>query len=453
MNRAAYACLVRAAAPLLAARVYLRARSDSLYGVAPGERFGLYGASPRDARRPVWVHAVSLGETRAAQPLIQALLERGLPVLLTHMTATGRREGGRLFADAIARGQLRQCWVPYDLPGACRRFLAAMRPRCGLLIEREVWPNLVHAANAAGIPMALVSGRLSARSVQRGRYAGRVLREAYAGLSRVLAQTEADAQRLRAAGAAQPQACGNIKFDAAVSGHQLARGRAWRAAWNRPAIAVASTHEGEEAAFAQALAARAGAQYAPLLVIVPRHPDRFDAVAAALRAAGLRVARRTEVPALQPLPAGTQVLLGDTMGEMAAYYAACDVAIVAGGFMARGGQNLIEACAAGAPVVVGPHARNFRQATEEAIAAGAARRAADPADALAQAAALLADAPARRAMAEAGRRYVASHAGAVVRCLEALDGLLGASGAQSVDRPTAQALEGSAAAPLRRSEA
>jgi len=426
MNRLLYANLIRAAAPLVAARVYMRGRSDPLYRASIGERFGHYPETPHDRNRPVWIHAVSLGETRAAQPLVQSLLNQGLPVLLTHMTATGRREGQRLFADAAARGQLTQCWVPYDFPNACRRFLAAMRPRCGILIEREVWPNLVHAANEQGVPMALVSARLSERSARRGQYAGRVLRDAFAGLAQVQAQTEEDARRLRQAGARQVQVAGNIKFDAAVSEHQITRGLAWRSAWDRPVIVVASTHEGEEAAFAQALLARCGQATAaqPLLVIVPRHPERFDPVAAQLGAAGLRVARRSGLNPLQPLPPDTQVLLGDSMGEMASYYAASDVAIVAGGFLSTGGQNLIEACATGTPVVVGPHARHFKQATTEAIAAGAAIRTPDAEAALAQALALL-DAPAQREqMGQAGRAYVARHAGAVQRIVQALELLL-----------------------------
>lgn len=403
----------------------MRARFDPLYGTSIGERFGHYGAGPADGKRPVWIHALSLGETRAAQPLVHSLLDRRLPVLLTHMTATGRREGSNLFAGAIERGQLRQAWLPYDLPGACRRFLKAMAPRCGVLIEREVWPNLVHEANTLGVPMVLASARLSERAARDSHRAGRVLQDAYAGLNRVLAQTDADAARLRGAGARSVEVCGNMKFDASVSEHQIARGRAWRAAWNCPVITLASTHEGEEAAFAQALAARTASMAEPaLLVVVPRHPERFDAVAAQLAEAGLAVARRTVLDPLQPLPAGTQVLLGDTMGEMAAYYGASDVAIVAGGFVAQGGQNLIEACAAGTPVVVGPHARHFQQATEEAIAAGAALRTADAASALAAALDLLGNLPTRNAMSRAGLEYVARHTGAVARIMQAMAPLL-----------------------------
>ncbi|HTK01703.1 MAG TPA: 3-deoxy-D-manno-octulosonic acid transferase [Bordetella sp.] len=431
MNRIAYACILRASAPALVARALARGRSDALHSAALWERFGFGYALPPSGVAPVWVHAVSLGETRAAQPLIQELLKRRWPVVLTHTTATGRREGARLFSVAIDSGQLRQAWLPYDMPGACKRFLEEVAPSCGILIEREVWPNMIHEANARGVPMVLASARLSERSARRGRYAGRVLREAYAGLDRVLAQTEEDAVRLRASGARDVKVCGNIKFDMAVPADQAALGRAWRGMWQRRVVVIASTQEGEEAAFIQAYAGRAWpdeGRDAPLLIIVPRHPERFEAVAAQLAETRLRWVRRSAVDLLRPLPEGTQIMLGDSMGELLAYYAASDVAIVAGGFIAAGGQNLIEPCAMGTPVVVGPHARNFTQVTQEALSVGAALRAPDPAGALDIAIKLVDNAPARADMIAAGLRYVASHAGAGERILQETSRLLSERG-------------------------
>lgn len=427
MNRTTYACLLRACAPVLAARALARGRSDALHGAALWERFGFGYALPPSGVAPVWIHALSLGETRAAQPLVQALLQRRWPVILTHTTATGRREGARLFGVAIESGQLRQAWLPYDTPGACRRFLDEIAPSCGILIEREVWPTMIHEAGTRGVPMILASARLSERSARRGRYAGRVLRDAYAGLDRVLAQTQHDAARLRASGARNVQVCGNIKFDVAVPLDQAALGRTWRQMWQRPAVIVASTHDGEEAAFIQAYAGRAWFREGrdlPLLVIVPRHPERFDAVAAQLAHTRLNWTRRTAIDLLRPLPEGLQVLLGDSMGELPAYYAAADVAIVAGSFIATGGQNLIEPCAVGTPVVVGPHANNFMQFTQEAIVAGAALRAPDPSAALDIAIELTANATARADMVAAGQRYVASHRGAVERTVREVAQLL-----------------------------
>jgi 3-deoxy-D-manno-octulosonic-acid transferase len=347
------------------------------------------------------------------------------------MTATGRREGARLFNIAIDSGQLRQAWLPYDTPGACKRFLNKIVPSCGILIEREVWPNLIHEANLRGIPMVLASARLSERSAKRGQLAGRVLRDAYAGLDRVLAQTEQDATRLRTCGARHVKICGNIKFDVVAPADQITLGRTWRKIWNRPVIIIASTQEGEETAFIHALVTREwphGNQDTPLLVIVPRHPERFDSVAAQLAEAGLRWIRRTAIDLQHPLPEGVQVLLGDSMGELPAYYAAGDVAIVAGGFIATGGQNLIEPCAVGTPVVVGPHARNFAQVTQEALSVGAVLRATDPADALDIALKLMDNAPTRANMVAAGLRYVASHVGAGKRVLDNVAQLLAARG-------------------------
>lgn len=370
---------------------------------------------------PVWVHAVSLGETRAAQPLLRALLDEGLPVLLTHMTATGRAEGARLFPEAIASGQLRQVWLPYDFPGATRRFMRLWRPRCGLLIEREIWPNLLAAARKAGVPMALVSARYSASSLRQAARMGSVMREALGGLDRVLAQTPQDAARLEQAGAPTPIVTGNLKFDLMLPAAQVQDGQSWRARQGRPVISIASTREGEDAFFIDAIKRLGGAPGGPLFILIPRHPQRFDEAAALLASAGLPFVRRG---AGGEPGADTAVLLGDTLGEMAFYYAASDVAIVAGSFAPLGGQNLIEACAAGVPTIVGTHTFNFQQAAEDAIAAGAVLRAPDASGAVEIALELLADHSRRQTIGEAARAWSASHAGASARTMHALAPLL-----------------------------
>lgn len=423
MNRGVYTLALRALSPLIWLWMGHRARrAGGQWEIFSPQRFGrLPAASSSDSQAaPVWVHAVSLGETRAAQPLLQALLDRGLPVLLTHVTATGRAEGARLFQDAIGRGQLRQAWLPYDFPGATRRFMAASRPRCGLLIEREVWPNLLAAARAAGVPMGLVSARFSASSLRQAGRMGGVMREALAGLDAVLAQTAEDAARLAQAGARQPVVTGNLKFDLALPPTQVQAGQAWRQRLGRPVVAVASTREGEDGAFIEAIKRHAkvsGTHNAPLFLLIPRHPQRFDEAARLLDEAGLAYARRSA--GAEP-GADTTVLLGDTLGEMAFYYAASDVAIVAGSFAPLGGQNLIEACAAGVPVIVGPHTFNFKQAAEDAIEAGAAQRAPDAAQAVDAAMVLLADEARRRRGGEAARAWFGAHAGATGRTLDAL---------------------------------
>jgi 3-deoxy-D-manno-octulosonic-acid transferase len=384
----------------------------------------------------IWIHAVSLGETRAAQPLIQLLLDYGLPILLTHTTPTGRAEGARLFAEAIASGQLRQTWLPYDFPGSTRRFMAYFRPRCGILIEREVWPNLINEAGRADVSMVLVSARLSERSVQRSRWARRALRRAYAALDLVLAQTQADADRLRRVGAFGPHVTGNLKFDVALSPSQLEDGRRWRQSVGRPTIAIASTRDGEEEMFVAGIQdAAAGADSAGVLyMLIPRHPQRFGEAAAVVQQRDLRIMRRSAGVGIPP--SQTSVLLGDTLGEMAFYYAAADVAIIGGGFAPLGGQNLIEACAAGTPVIVGPYMHNFAQATADAVAAGAAIQVTDAVEALRMAHALLADEPRRAAMREAALAWTAAHAGATRRTVEAL-------------RPWLGSLPGKTAAPSR----
>jgi len=423
MNRGVYTLALRALSPLIWLWMGRRAkRAGGQWEIFSPERFGRLPASHPAAPQaaPVWVHAVSLGETRAAQPLLQALLDRGLPVLLTHVTATGRAEGARLFQDAIARGQLCQAWLPYDFPGATRRFMTSRQPRCGLLIEREIWPNLLAAARTAGVPMALVSARFSASSLRQAGRMGSVMREALAGLDAVLAQTAEDAARLTEAGARPPAVTGNLKFDLALPEAQVRAGQAWRERLGRRVVAVASTREGEDSGFIDAIkrhASNSGTHGSPLFLLIPRHPQRFDEAAGLLAAAGLAFTRRSE--GVDPSP-DTVVLLGDTLGEMAFYYAASEVAIVAGSFAPLGGQNLIEACAAGVPVIVGPHTFNFKQAAEDAIEAGAAQRVPDAGQAVDTAMELLADEARRERGGEAARAWFGAHAGATRRTLDAL---------------------------------
>jgi len=453
MNRGVYTLALRALAPLLWLWMARRAkRAGGEWGVFSRERFGnradLHPSAPASTptpaldstpadfasvpasappaapfswSAPVWVHAVSLGETRAALPLLHALLDRGLPVLLTHMTATGRAEGQRLFADAIARGQLRQAWLPYDFPGATRRFMQGYQPRCGLLIEREIWPNLLAAARRAKVPMALVSARYSASSLRQAGRMGGVMREALAGLDLVLAQTAEDAGRLKQAGAPEPIVTGNLKFDLVLPAAQVQAGKAWRTHLGRQVIAIASTREGEDALFIEAIKRHSGQPGAPLFVLIPRHPQRFDEAAQLLSDAQLPFVRRSTGG--EP-DAQTSVLLGDTLGEMAFYYAASDVAIVAGSFAPLGGQNLIEACAAGVPVIVGPHTFNFLQAAEDAIAAGAAFKAGDASSAVDTAWSLLVNDVQRQVAGQAARQWSAGHAGATARTMQALTTLL-----------------------------
>jgi 3-deoxy-D-manno-octulosonic-acid transferase len=433
MSRLVYSLVLRLLAPLIWLWMWRRAkRAGGDWQIFSTGRFGHDPSEHRRpaSERPVWVHAVSLGETRAAQPLVMGLLARGLPVLLTHTTATGKTEGARLFADAISKGQLRQRWLPYDFSGSVRRFFDAYHPRLGVLIEREVWPNLLAAARRSSVPMALVSARFSESSRRQARWLGGAVRQALDGLDVVLAQTPADAERLIRAGAKHTVVAGNLKFDAGLPEAIVAAGRQWKQSLGRPVIAIASTREGEEAQFIALISERLAAGDSstpttrpPLYLLIPRHPQRFAEVADLLDDAGLHYVRRSRV-SNTALPDTMQVFLGDTLGEMPFFYGASDVAIIGGSFAKLGGQNLMEACAAGVPVIMGPHTFNFAQAAEDAITAGGALRMSNAREAFDAAHLLLIDVQKREKMAAAGKLWTTQHAGATNRILDALSAYL-----------------------------
>jgi 3-deoxy-D-manno-octulosonic-acid transferase len=416
--RTAWAWLLRLLLPLVFVRLWWRGRREPGYRRAWGERLGLGAASAPGA---VWVHAVSLGETRAASALIDALRARvpGVRILLTHGTATGREAGA-----ALLRPSDHQCWLPYDTPGATRRFLRRHQPAVGVLMETEVWPNLILQAHEAGVPMVLANARLSERSARKGQRLSALLAPAARALDLVLAQTRDDAARLSAAGAREVEVLGNLKFDMAPDAALVGRGRQWRAALQRPVVMMASSREGEEQPLMQAW--RAQAEPRPLLLLVPRHPQRFDAVAQIVRDAGLTLERRsrwTDMPA--PDAHQADVWLGDSLGEMPLYYAASDVALLGGSFAPLGGQNLIEAAACACPVVMGPHTFNFEQAADHAVAARAALRVDDLDQGVARAIELTRDAL-HAQWAERAGAFAQVHKGAARRMAERIVQLAGA---------------------------
>lgn len=406
--KALYALLWMAVAPLALARLFWRGRKLPGYRAHIGERFGRYApASPQPC---IWVHAVSVGETRAAVPVIESL-RASHPrhrILLTHMTPTGRATGQELFGDRVERA-----WLPYDLGFATRAFVRHFKPELGIVLETELWPRLLEQCRAHGIPVLLANARLSERSARRYARWPSLARWALANLAGIAAQTEADARRFVALGAAPHavEVTGNVKFDLAVPADTPARSGELRILFgaSRPVWVAGSTREGEEALLLDAL------EQVPrevLLVIVPRHPQRFDEVADLARARGLGVARRS---AGSPVDPGVRVVVGDTMGEMLAYYGAADVVLVGGSFLEFGSQNLIEACALGKPVVFGRHTYNFEQAAEGALAAGAAIRVEDAAAGLAAALEVTRDAGKRERMGAAALAFVESHRGATAR--------------------------------------
>ncbi|MGB6241499.1 MAG: 3-deoxy-D-manno-octulosonic acid transferase [Castellaniella sp.] len=439
MSRWLYSWLLATLSPLLLAWMGMRARrAGGHWAVLDATRFGRYRETPPPAGA-IWIHAVSLGETRAAQPLIRALLDRGHRVLLTHMTATGLAEGRRAHAADLATGVLQQAWLPYDFPGATRRFLQHHQPALGVLIERELWPNLVFAAQRSGIPLILASARLSEAALRRTERLGGLMRQTYGRITRTYAQSLADAQRLERLGARQVSVSGNFKFDVGLDQDKVARGQDFAAQLGSRVIAIASTREGEDAAFIRGIrhlherAAAAGTESdSPLLwMLIPRHPQRFDEAAAQLQAAGLSFIRRTQLVALgdggsSALAACRQatVLLGDTLGEMPWYYACSQVAIVGGSFAPLGGQNFIEASALGRPVIVGPHTAHFEQAVTDARAAGALVQVSDADQALRQAVRWLDDPAVLTQTGQAGCDWVRQHAGAVARVVNGIEDLL-----------------------------
>ena len=412
LARAGYSLLLRTAVPLYRLRLLWRGRREPLYATAIGERFGRY----REPFAPgaLWMHAVSLGETRAMVPLVEALraARPGLRFVFTHGTATGRAAGEVLLGSGD-----RQVWLPFDTPGAVRRFLRSAAPVAGVLMETEIWPNLLAAAARAGVPVVLANARLSERSRRRGARVDALLRPAFASLAAALAQSDADAERLRDAGARDVSVVGNLKYDLAPDPDVLARGRRWRDGVARGIVVAASTREGEEA---ELLAAWRGvAAPRPLLVVVPRHPQRFDAIAELIATAGFTLSRRSawrdDAPPADA--AAVDVWLGDSMLEMPAWYALGDVALLGGSFAPLGGQNLIEAAACGCPLVLGPHTFNFSDAAELAIAAGAATRVADIVAGVAAAVALASPAATgeRARRAEAALAFAGAHRGAAAR--------------------------------------
>ncbi|WP_233880520.1 lipid IV(A) 3-deoxy-D-manno-octulosonic acid transferase [Paraburkholderia flagellata] len=432
MLRAIYRAAWWLIAPLAVLRLFIRSRRERGYREHIGERFGYSaGRLPEDDAPLIWVHAVSVGETRAAQPLVDALLAArpDARVLLTHMTPGGRATSEQLFGDRVLR-----CYVPYDMPHAVRRFLRAWRPSLGLVMETEVWPTLIDECKHADVPLVLTNARMSARSFKRAAKFGAGAREVFGGFTRVLAQSPSDAERLTALGARNVAVLGNLKFDMASPPALIARGRDWRRAISeRPVWVAASTREGEEELVLQAFAALNVPD--ALLILVPRHPQRFDEVAALVERKNFKLERRSRwAPAaaaaasahegVRVLPQDVSVLLGDSMGEMGAYYAAADLAFIGGSLLPLGGQNLIEACAVGVPVLIGPHVFNFTQATADATAAGAALQVQDPADLARALHELFNDRPRRVAMGAAAAAFASRHRGATARTVDVIQALV-----------------------------
>jgi len=413
--------------------VYLlwRARKQPDYRRHWPERLGWLAADFPSTDKPrLWIHAVSVGETRAAAPLIAAWRQRhpDWAILLTHATPTGRATGQSLFGSTAdvgcpegdcPNGDFQQAYLPYDFPLFVNLFLQRARPTLGVIMETEIWPNLFAACQRQNLPLFLVNARLSARSAQGYARFRRLVAPALQSLRALSAQTAADAARFAALGATNIHVNGNVKFDVSLPAQTEQRAAALRhifaRAGGRFVWLAASTREGEEAMLLAAFDQLALAEV--LLVLVPRHPQRFAEVARLIAAREQPWARRSETAA----PAHFNVFLGDSMGEMAAYYAAADVAYIGGSLLPFGSQNLIEAAAAGCPALIGPHTWNFSAAAEQAIATGAALRVADSDELIAALRALHADPTQRANMATAGKAFAEQNRGATERTIALLE--------------------------------
>ena len=429
--RQLYSLLMWLAQPWLRLKLTRRGRQEPGYLQTVEERFGHYGMpAPAADGKTVWVHAVSLGETRAAALLVARLRQRwpGMRLLLTHGTATGRAEGARL----LQAGDV-QSWQPWDTPAAVRRFLDHFRPRIGILMETEIWPNLSEACVRMGVPLVLANARLSQKSLRWSERLGWLARPAYRNLTAVWAQTQDDALRLAALGAKVRGVFGNLKFDATPDAGQLRTGRAWHDRVQRPIVMLASSRIGEEEALLRILSALAQNHQARAVqwLIVPRHPQRFDELARLIEEYGFSVSRRSlwrdgppAASAVGDVRPG--VWLGDSLGEMALYYALADVALLGGSFERLGGQNLIEAAACACPVIMGPHTFNFAEAAELSSAAGAAQRVDDLTQAVTLAVALALDKEGLQAARRAAETFARANQGALERLAAAILWLLGA---------------------------
>lgn len=413
MIRLTYSVLTYLLLPIALLRLLRRSNKQPEYRRHWAERFGYFGRPAGHA--VIWIHAVSVGETRAAQPLVAALQARfpDQRILFTHMTPTGRETSNQLFGASVDR-----VYLPYDTPGAVARFLTCYKPTLGVIMETELWPNLLAACHDHGVPVALVNARLSQRSANRYARWPRLTRQTLNHLTAIAAQGADDADRLRALGAASVDTTGNIKFDIDPPADQLARGQALRTALaGRPLFLCASTRDGEEALILDAWPRDSRS----LLVIVPRHPQRFDEVAGLIAARGLTMCRRST----GELPGGdTQVWLGDSMGELFAWYAAADVAFVGGSLLDFGSQNLIEPCSVGTPVLLGPSTYNFADAAREAIQSGAAQGVTNANELVRAAQALIDDPQTRATNAEFCLAFARRHRGATARTMALIERML-----------------------------
>lgn len=418
MNRTLYTLLFHLGLPLVALRLYLRSRKAPAYAKRIGERFAK-GLVPMQTGG-IWVHAVSVGESIAAAPMVRALLKRypQLPITITCMTPTGSERVRAMFAD---EPRVQHCYLPYDLPWAAARFLDHVQPRLAVIMETELWPNHINQCAKRGIPVALANARLSERSARGyGRFA-RLTQPMLAQMSLIAVQTEAEAERFRQLGARPEcvEVTGSIKFDLSIDPQLLVRAGQLRAQWQadrRPVWIAASTHEGEDAIILQAHRQLLEHHADALLILVPRHPERFNAVFELCQQQCVTQRRSSG----EAVTEQTQVLLGDTMGELLFLYALADIAFVGGSLVANGGHNVLEPAALSKPVLSGPHLFNFLEIAAMLREAGALQEVDDAQGLAAQVRRLIELPIDARRMGDAGLSVMRANQGALQRLLDGL---------------------------------
>ena len=408
MNRPIYSLLLVLALPFVPVKLLWRSFKQPEYRQYWAERVGFYNTI---AQKPIiWLHCVSVGETRAVEPLIKALQTQypRYQILLTHGTPTGRDASEALFGNSVQR-----VYLPYDLPFAVNGFLNHFKPSIGLILETELWFNLIAACKLNNIPLLLLNARLSEKSAKGYAKLGKLAHEGLQNLSAIAAQTADDAGRLQALGAQNISVKGNLKFDVKPPADSLEKGLQLRQLLgkNRTVFLAGSTREGEEHLILEAVK-----NVDVLTIIVPRHPQRFNEVEALIKNAGLPYVRRSQLQ--QPLNKSVKIVLGDSMGELFTYYAACDFTFIGGSLLPFGGQNLIEAASMAKPILIGPHTFNFAEASKDALDIGAALQVADAVSLKGEIIYLASNQAERAKMAQAALDFSEASTGATARMMQ-----------------------------------
>jgi 3-deoxy-D-manno-octulosonic-acid transferase len=403
--------------PFVLGRLYWRGRANPDYRRRWSERFGLL--RPLSVTGCIWVHSVSVGEVRAALPLIEALQSRypKQPLLVTTTTPTGSRQ-----VTASLDNRVHHVYLPFDLPGSVRRFINGSKPKVAIIIETELWPNLFHYCAGAKIPLIVANARLSKQSARGYRQVAGLTRQLLSHTSLIAAQSQADAVRFRQLGAPWVEVMGNLKYDIMLPDNLPAQGRALRRLLGeqRPVLIAASTHSGEEKFILEAFCTLQQTLPDILLLWVPRHPERFKAVAELCQQRGLNTVKRSEN---RPCDGTTQIFLGDSMGELLLFYAAADVAFIGGSLVPIGGHNVLEPALLGLPLVFGPHMFHFLEASRQLLKAKTAWQVAN-AQELAQVVEYLLHAPTiRQTLGHRSIAVVASQRGALQKLLSYIDTL------------------------------